>query len=218
MKRARVLAGIGGVAFSVLTIVALAVANPPGGNYKASEAVKYLAKGHRPAVFISMWLFLLAVLGLLVLLAHLRDLISGGPDGARTARIFWATGAASATCFAVGWAVVLGDAMAHAIGGRGVVVPPTVTYLAAELGDAVVFGPAAILLGFALITLMLGSRMTIPAWLRWATLVAGLGGVASLAFFPSVLLIAWGILMGTWLLVTSRKTDVTKEPVAQTAA
>jgi hypothetical protein len=32
----------------------------------------------------------------------------------------------------------------------------------------------------------------LPAWLRWSTLVAGLGGLASLAFFPPVLLIAWG--------------------------
>ncbi len=42
--------------------------------------------------------------------------------------------------------------------GRGAVVPPTVTYLASEFGYAVVFGPAAVLLGFTLITLMLGSR------------------------------------------------------------
>jgi len=46
---------------------------------------------------------------------------------------------------------------------------------------------------------MLGSRLTLPGWLRWSMLVAGLRGVASLAFFPSVLLIAWGIVMGIWL-------------------
>jgi hypothetical protein len=119
---------------------------------------------------------------------------------ARTARIFWATGVAAATSFAVGWAIVVGNAIAHAYGGRGVVVPPTVTYLASELGFVVVFGPAAILLGFALITLTLGSRTVLPVWPRWSTLVAGLAGVASLAFFPSFLLIAWGIVIGIWLL------------------
>jgi hypothetical protein len=218
MSRSRVLAGIGAIAFSVLTIVALGIANPPGGTFKASDAVKYIAKGHHVAVFVAAYLFLIAVLGLLFLLAYLRDLISGRPDGERTARIFWGTGVAAATSFAVGWAIVVGNAIAHAYGGRGVVVPPTVTYLASELGYAVVFGPAAVLLGLTLITLMLGSRKVLPAWLRWATLVAGLGGVASLAFFPSALLIAWGIVIGIWLLVTSRRPDAQEAPMAPTAA
>ena len=100
MRRSRVLAGIGGIAFSVLTIVGLGVANPPGGTYKASDAVKYVAKGHHVAVFVAAYLFLIAVLGLLFLLAYLRDLISGGPGGERTARIFWGTGVAAATSFA----------------------------------------------------------------------------------------------------------------------
>src|SRR2546426_4044441 len=57
--------------------------------------------------------------------------------------------------------------------------------LASELGFSVVFGPAAILLGFALIAFVLGARTLVPAWLRWSTLVAGLAGVVSLAFFPA---------------------------------
>jgi hypothetical protein len=218
MRSRPVLAGIGSIAFSVLTIVGLAVANPPGGTYKAADAAKYVAKGHHTAVFVSAYLFLLAVLGLLLVLAYLRDLINAAPNGARTARIFWGTGAAAAAAFAVGWGLVVGNAIAHAYGGRGVVIPPTVTYLASELGFVVVFGPAAILLGFALVTLMLGSRLTLPGWLRWSTLVAGLGGVASLAFFPSVLLIAWGIVMGIWLLVTSQRTDASRAPTESTAA
>jgi hypothetical protein len=156
-------------------------------------------------------------LGLLIVLAYLRDLISAAPDGAHTARIFWATGVAAATSFAIGWALVVGVSIAHAYGGRGVVVPPTLTYFMTEVGSVVIFGPAAILLGFALITLMLGSRPSLPGWLRWSTLVAGLGGVASLAYFPSVLLIAWGIVMGIWLLVTSRRPDAARAPVESTA-
>jgi hypothetical protein len=204
MRSRSALAGVGSIAFSVLTIVGLALANPPGGTYKASDAVKYVAKGHHVAVFASVYVLLLAVLGLLLLLAYLRDLLSAAPDGERVARIFWAMSIGAATSFAIGWAIVLGNAIAHAFGGSGVVVDPAVTYLASELGFSVVFGPAAILLGFALIAFVIGGRALVPAWLRWSTLVAGVAGIVSLAFFPAVLVLLWGIVMGIWLLVPSR--------------
>ena len=204
MRSRSALAGVGSIAFSVLTIVGLALANPPGGTYKASDALKYVAKGHHVAVFASVYVLLLAVLGLLLLLAYLRDLLSAAPDGERVARIFWAMGIGAATSFAIGWAIVLGNAIAHAFGGSGVVVDPAVTYLASELGFSVVFGPAAILLGFALIAFVIGGRALVPAWLRWSTLVAGVAGVVSLAFFPAALVLLWGIVMGIWLLVPIR--------------
>jgi hypothetical protein len=103
MRSRSALAGVGSIAFSVLTIVGLALANPPGGTYKASDAAKYVAKGHHVAVFASVYVLLLAVLGLLLLLAYLRDLLSAAPDGERVARIFWAMGIGAATSFAVGW-------------------------------------------------------------------------------------------------------------------
>lgn len=170
--------------------------------------MKYVAKGHHAAVFVSVYVLLLAVLGLLLLLAYLRDLLGAAPDGERVARIFWAMGIGAATSFAVGWAIVLGNAIAHAFGGSGVVVDPAVTYLASELGFSVVFGPAAILLGFALIAFVIGGRALVPAWLRWSTLVAGVAGIVSLAFFPAALVLLWGIVMGIWLLVPSRRPAV----------
>jgi hypothetical protein len=204
MRSRSALAGVGSIAFSVLTIVGLALANPPGGTYKASSSVKYVSKGHHVAVFASVYVLLLAVLGLFLLLAYLRDLLSAAPEGERLARIFWAMGIGAATSFAVGWAIVLGNAIAHAFGGSGVIVDPAVTYLASELGFSVVFGPAAILLGFALIAFVVGGRTLVPAWLRWSTLVAALAGIVSLAFFPAALVLLWGIVMGIWLLVPNR--------------
>jgi hypothetical protein len=201
MTRRPVLAGVGGIAFSVLTIVALFLANPPGGTYKASDAAKYVRGGHHAAVFVSVYLVTLAIFGLVFLLAYLRDVVLGGPDGARVRRVFWGTGLAAAACLAVGWGIAFGDAIAHAYGGKSVVVAPVLTYLVSEVGAAIIWGPGGILLGIALITLMLGSRTTLPAWLRWSTLVAGLGGFASAAFFPSALLILWGIAIGVWLLI-----------------
>jgi hypothetical protein len=202
MAQRSTIAGIGALAFSVLTIIALFLANPPGGSYSAHDAAKYVAKGHHTAVFVSAYLATLAVVGLIVLLAYLRDVTLAGREGDLTGRIFWGTGLAAATCIAAGWGLVFGDSIAHAFGGKGVVIAPTITYLVAELGSSMVWGPGSILLGIALIMVMLGSRGTLPTWLRWATLVAGLGGVASVAFFPSALVILWGIVFGVWLLVS----------------
>jgi hypothetical protein len=55
-----------------------------------------------------------------------------------------------------------------------------------------------------LIAFVIGGRALVPAWLRWSTLVAGVAGIVSLAFFPAILVLLWGIVMGIWLLVPSR--------------
>ena len=64
MRRESLLAGLGALAFGILTFVAFIVANPPGGNYKASDVSKFLAKGHRFEVFLSIYLMLIAAAGL----------------------------------------------------------------------------------------------------------------------------------------------------------
>ena len=51
MRRARVFAGLGGIAFGALTVVGFALAGPPGGSYKVANIADYLAHSHRPAVF-----------------------------------------------------------------------------------------------------------------------------------------------------------------------
>jgi hypothetical protein len=144
---------------------------------------------------------MLSIVGLIVLLTYLREVTLAGREGDLSARIFWGTGLAAAACFGAGWGLMLGNSIAHAFGGKGVVVTPVITYLVSELGAAIIWGPGAFLLGVALITLMLASRGVLPAWLRWSTLVAGLGGIASIAFFPSALVVLWGIVIGVWLLV-----------------
>src|SRR5439155_23879293 len=117
----------------------------------------YLAKGHRVAVIVGMYLGLLAVLGLICLLAHLRDAVNVAPGNERAATIFWGTGLAAGASFAVGWGLVGGQVFAHLEGGSGVAIPPAVTYLISEVGVIFIFGSGAALLGFALIALMLGS-------------------------------------------------------------
>jgi hypothetical protein len=199
------LAGLGGIAFGVLTIIGLLIANPPGGNYKAHDAVKYVAHGHHAAVFVALYLLMLGLFGLLLFLAYLRDLAFAAGEGWGLARIFWSTSLVAIASLAVGWSVALGAAIAHAYGGKDVVVSPAVTYVIVETGSAAIWGAGGILLGFGLIALLIASRGSLPGWVRLATLVAALGGLASPAFFPSALLLLWAIAIGIWLFLTASR-------------
>jgi hypothetical protein len=202
--RGALLAGVGAIAFSVSTVVAIIAANAPGSNYTASDVSDYLAKGHRIAVIVVMHLALLGVVGLICLLAHLRDTVSVVPENRNAADIVWGTGIAAAASFALGWAVVGGQVIAHLEGGSGLVIAPPVTHLIGELGVVFIFGSGAILLGCAMIVAMLSSRTMFPAWLRRLTIVAGVCGIAGLAFFPFFVLMVWGVVMGVWLLRAGR--------------
>ena len=202
MARARVLSGIGGIAFGVLTVISVTLSKAPGGGFNPSDAADYLAKGHRVVAILSAYLGWIGVLGLICLLAGLRDLLPPGAQWARS--VFWGTGLAGAASFAVGWGVIGGQVVAHTeaggSGGTPISIAPDVTYLLSEVGVVFIYGSGATMLGLALITLMIGARGMVPAWLRWSTLVAGLCGVAGLAFFPFFLLLLWAAVAGVWVL------------------
>jgi hypothetical protein len=70
---------------------------------RGAQAVGHSRKGHHVAVFASVYVLPLALLGLFLLLAYLRDVLGAAPDGERLARIFWGMGIGAATSFAVGW-------------------------------------------------------------------------------------------------------------------
>lgn len=201
MRRPAVVAGIGAIAFSILTFVGLALVNPPGGTYKTSNISDYLEKGHRVAVFAGLYVELLAVLGLIVVLAYLRDLLAPG----RTTRLFWSLGMIAAGALALGWAVMAAGAIARAIGGSAVVVTAPTTYLVSEVGASMVWGPGSILLAVALIAFAVTAATVLPAWLRWLTLALAVIGLASPAFFPSLALLVWGIVTGVWLLTAGTR-------------
>jgi hypothetical protein len=188
-------AGIGAIAFSTSTVAALVIANPPGGNYSASNVTDYLASGHRIAVLIVMHLALIGLVGLISMLAHFRDMLPAGT--ARSA--FWGTGVAAAGAFAVGWSIVGGQIVAHWEGGSAIKIPLAVTYLISEVGAVLIYGAGAVMLGSALIVLVLNTRGLLPSWLRRMTLGAGIAGIAGLAFITFYLLMLWGVVVGVWL-------------------
>ena len=205
MWRASTIAGVGALAFSVLSFTASILVNNPGGGYDESTVTQYLAPGHFPVELVGLCLGLLGVVGLLTLLSYLRELMGAGGNQQQLGNVFWGTGVASAACFAVGWGFIAGQPVAHAEAGTVLVVAPTVTHLISETGGSVmIFGSGSMLLGLALVILFI-KPATLPAWLRWLTLVAAIAGFAGLAFFPFVLVLLWGVVVGLWLLMANRK-------------
>jgi len=202
--RNSLVAGIGGIAFAVLSVLAVVIASPLGGTYKASDAADYIAKGHRTAVFVSVYLFVLGLLGLLCLLARLRDAVGARSDGVPAARIFWGASVAAVAGFAVGWALVVSAPLSLAYGGKSLVIAPNLAYLFSEAGFVLIYGAGSILLGLALIVLVLSWNGALPAWLRWATLVGGVAAVAGPAFFPFFLVLVWSLVAGISLVVAGR--------------
>ena len=194
------LAGVGGLAFGVLAFAAMMISSPPGGNYSASDVTSFLAKGHRPAVFVSVYVMLIAVAGLVLMLAQLRTTIEGSRG-----TLFWAFSVASATAWFAGFLLVAGPATALAFSGGKLsasALSPQVVYVFAESGWAVMYGAGGILLGAALVTLVAG-RVTLPAWVRWSTAVAGVAALAAIAWFPFFLVYLWAIVVGLWTLLSA---------------
>ena len=97
-------AGLGAVAFGVMTLAATFLSDSPGGNYSASDVATYLSRGARPTQLISFFLAIFAIPGLVWMLAHLRDTLAATPERQRAASIVWGTGLAAAACFASGGA------------------------------------------------------------------------------------------------------------------
>jgi len=75
-----------------LTVAAITVGGAPGGNYVEADVATYVSIGHFPEVILSGYLAVFAILGLICLLAYLRELISAEPGRRLAASIFWGIG------------------------------------------------------------------------------------------------------------------------------
>jgi hypothetical protein len=201
-RRGSTIAGVGAIAFGVFTAIALVVGAAPGGNYTEADVATYVGSGHFPTVIVTGYLAVLGVLGLICVLAYMREAVAAQPDGRMVANIFWGAGLASAASFAVGWGLVSGIAVAAAEGGSGASIPHATTYVLSDTMLNVVFGSGGILLGLALIALMLGSRGSLPSWVRWLTVICGVLALTAPFYFSAPAIPIWGIVVGAWLLVS----------------
>jgi hypothetical protein len=203
IKQGSFLAGVGAIAFGVLTVVGT-FGGSPGGSYDESTVRDYLSIGHFPIVVVTGYLALFGVLGLICLLAYLREVIAAEAGRKLAASIFWGTGLAAAASFAVSWGLVTGIAVAAAEGGSAASVPHPVTYVFSDASLNVLFGSGGILLGFAMIVLMLSSGGQLPNWVRRLTLAAGVLATGAPFFFPAFAIPIWGIVIGIWLIARGR--------------
>jgi hypothetical protein len=54
----------------------------------------------------------------------------------------------------------------------------------------------------------------VPSWVRWTTLVAGVAGLAAVAWFPLFLAYLWAIALGVWLLLSPTRYRVPEPATA----
>ena len=200
-------AGVGALAFGVLSLAQMLTANAPGGAYSASDVTHFLAAGHRATVIVVFHLAMLGVLGLVTFTAGLRDTVAR-VAGDHPAQVVSGLGTAAAACFAIGWGVGTGQALAHTEGGAQVVVPATTTYLISQIGVTFVFGCGAILLGLALLVFVRVTRTELSRPMRATLVTAGIAGFAGLAFFTFFLQLLLVAGVGVALLVRRQQAPV----------
>jgi hypothetical protein len=208
------LAGLGAIAFGVFTW--FGGGSAPGGNYSESDVANFVSIGHFPTVIVTGYLAMLGVLGLICLLAYLRDAINAEPGRTLAMSIFWGAGLAAAASIAVSWGLITGIALSAAEGGSGATVPHPVTYVLSDTSLNVLYGAGGSLLGFALIALGRGARGQLPTWLRRVTLIVGVLAIGSPAYFPAFAVPIWAVVIGVWLVAAGRKSRarVVPEPTA----
>jgi hypothetical protein len=197
MKSDRTTLGLAALLFPILTIAAMVIGNPPGGNWSAKHISDYVARGHRVSAFVAMYLLLLAAVALLYLVAALRRRVADG----NASRLFGATGFAAGTAWAIG-APLLFLVPAGLANGGHLPTDPAVIYMFTQAGFGVIFVAGAVMLSVALLAFAFGARAAIPAWLRWLTIAAAIVGLASAAFFPFFLLLLWSLVLGVYALAT----------------
>jgi hypothetical protein len=208
IREGSVLAGAGAIAFSFfaapISVASFVVQSAPGGTYSESDVANYVSVGFLPTVIVTGYLALAGVLGLICLLAYLREVIGVEPSRKVASSVFWGAGLAAAASIAVSWGLLTGIAVAAAEGGKAASVSHPVIYLLSDTSKNVLFGSGGILLGLALIALVLASSGRLPNWLRWLTLVVGVLAVASPALFPAFAIPVWGIVIGVWVIASGR--------------
>lgn len=189
-------AGIGAVAFGVLTFAGLMLESPPGGTYSTKDIANFTKSSHRPLVLAGMYLMVLGAIGLMIALGHLRQGVRN--DAAR--RVLGATTMMGGLGLAFGAALAGAVPMALMVGGGRPIADDHVTFMFSQLGDALLLGVAAATIGLSLLTL--AACGATKGWLRVATYVGGVGGLLGILFLPFLLTLLWGVATGVALLST----------------
>lgn len=198
MDTSRRSAGLGLLAYGVGTSIAFITIGSPGGQYEEGAVTDYISGGYTWTAVALAYLGAFAALGLLPFASRMRtELRSGG-------NAFWGLSVAGAAAAVVGWFLVGGVAVAFGEGGSALsAVPLPVVYTLTEMSNLVAVCASAFFVGSS--ALVLAARASLPAALRVATAVAGVGGILAGFFFPLFLFWLWAIGFGAWVLATGAR-------------
>jgi len=193
MQISRRPAGIALLVFTLGTFAALLMTAAPAGNYSLSQIHGYLAPDGRATIFAGAVIGVLAALALLYYLSVLRV---GMPPG-RGRDLAWGSGIAAAATAAAGWMIAAAIPIAYAQGGGHVTLTPSVVYTFGVLSAGMIYGPAMLFAGVAVIVAARQLRM-VPGWWRVLGYIGGACAILSSAYFPYYLFAAYGVVVGLW--------------------
>jgi hypothetical protein len=198
MEISRRTAGMGLLVYGIGTPVAFMGIGSPGGDYDDGVVTTYMSSGHSVTAFVLAYLGAFAALGVLPFAARMRTELRSGGD------VFWGLAVGGTAAAVVGWFLLGGVAVVFAEGGSALAsLPHPVVYVLSELGILVAVCASAFLIGSA--ALVLAARVTLPGWLRVASVIGGICGLLGAFFFPIFFFWLWAIALGAWTLATGAR-------------
>jgi len=111
--------------------------------------------------------------------------------------LLWGSGVAAAAAAAAGWMTAAAIPIAYAEGGGHVSLTPSVVYTFGVLSSGMIYGPAMLFAGIAVIIAARQLR-TAPGWWRVLGYIGGACAIASIGYFPYYLFAAYGVAVGLW--------------------
>ena len=186
-------AGLALLIYTLGTFVALTVMQVPAGDYHLSQVHSYLTPGARVGIFVGALVGVLAELALLYYLSALR---AGLPPG-RARDMLWGSGIAAVASAATGWMIAAAIPIAYAQGSGYVSLTPSVVYTFGVLSAGMVYGPAMLFTGVAVIIAARRIRIA-PRWWRVLGYIGGACAILSSVYFPYYLFAVYGLIVGAW--------------------
>ena len=214
MQNSRRPAGLALLIFTLGTFGAFTMINAPAGNYDVGKIDTYLAASSRVPIIAGGILGLVAAAALLVYLGALRAEMPPG----RARDVVWGGGIVAAATASVGWTIAAGIPVAYAEGGGNVSLTPSAAYTGSVIAALMVYGPALLFTGIALIVAARKVATASRLW-RVLTYVGGVSAILSLGFFPYYLFVLYGVVAGVWGIASGgRLVGATREPIGANAS
>jgi hypothetical protein len=194
------LAPVTGVVFVVLYIIATFVAKTPDSSDPTSAAAAYYHdSGHRNAMVVSAYLYMVAALVFLVFLVILRQrLLAAEGPGAPLTTLAFASGVI-ATALIIGGAFALGSVPGGvAFGGIDVPTDGSIVLFTQSMGYGMILIGAMWAAALAIFAASLVGHRTgvLPTWAVWLGYIAAVALLFAAIWIPQIALLIWVLAVG----------------------